>query len=199
MAKHIESAPDNTVASLTIPQVAAEITRLYRVFDKLAVNLDREYYQQQLAGPENVTWKMFPKGLFSKPTPILDRIMRQESAILLGAGYNSHQLVLDEFRLAQDIVLIPQEAATYARTDAVTVRRTGYGYDPGEMYTATNDRVLQAGYTHHTPVHTLDDEGRLVGGTPHAQLNSTFHEMTEVNPALSAIVSRLQAYELLDR
>ena len=180
----------------TIDQAAAEINRLYTELDKVAVDLTPEYLRQRLDGEEGVTWDMFPRvGFLRRPTPYLDPILRRDGAILLGGGYNMRFDLLREYDLSKGMMLVPSDNGTFTKADAVTVRRAGRGYDPGDEYIVVGDRVLKAGHDHHDPVPTVGSEGGLAWSASHDWVSSTFRDMNEIDAGLLGVIERLQAYQ----
>lgn len=180
----------------TVGQVAAEITRLYAAFDKAAANLTSEYIEQRLAGEEGVTWDMFPRsGFLRRPTPILDAIVRQEGAILLGAGYTMWNDLLNEYRLVKMALLVPGKDGTFVRTDAISVRRAKRGYNPGDEYIVVGDQILKAGYDHQGSAPTIGAHGGFAWSVPRDWVNDTFRPLAEVDPGLQRVVKALQSYE----
>lgn len=199
MATPTESAPatgETRPTIETIGEAAAEITRLYVALDKTAVDLTDDYLQGRLAGEEGVTWEMWPRaGMFGRPTPYLDNVVRRDGALLLGAGYNIQRKLLQEYRLSKGDMLIPGENETFTKTGALTVHRAGAGFDPGDEYVVVGDRLLKAGHDHHDSMPTVGAHGGLAWSTPRDWLSDTFSKMTEVDTGLLAVIERLQAYE----
>jgi hypothetical protein len=182
----------------TIEWAAAEITRLYRVFDKAAALLTDKYYKARLAGKEGVTWAMFPRsGFHQRPVPILDSIMRQGEEILLGAGYNMWHELLADHRLAKTSTLLPQKGdmSILARADTITIRRSRRGYDPGIEYAIIGNKILQAGMDHYDSMPTTGSDGKLAWSVPRSWVNGTFRELVAVTPELQRTISHLQRYE----
>lgn len=182
----------------TIDQAAAEITRLYQAFDKEAVNLTDEYYKARLAGEEEVTWAMFPRfGIFQRPVPILDSIIRRDGKILLGAGYNVWHELLNDHWLSKTSALLHQDGdmSVLVKFDTVTVRRSRRGYDPGVEYAVVGDKIFQAEMDHHGSMPTTGSDGKLAWSGPRSWINGTFRSLTTVTSELQETISHLRKYE----
>ena len=181
----------------TVSQVAAEISRLYAVFDEVAVDLTSEYIKQRLDGEEGVTWDMFPRfGFLQRPTPYVAAIARREGAILLGAGYDMWWELHNQYRLTKVSMLVSSGGDSFVRTDAVSVRRASRGYNPGSEHIVVGDRVLKAGYDHDGPMPTTGTDGKLAWSVSRDWVNGTFHPVTGVDSELQRNIKDLRAYEL---
>jgi hypothetical protein len=180
----------------TIDQAAAEIKRLYDELDKAAVDLTPGYLRQRLDGEEGVTWDMFPRvGFLRRPTPYLDPILRRDGAIVLGGGYDMWFNLRREYDLSKNTMLVPGDNDTFTKADAVTVRRAGGGYDPGDAYIVVGDRVLKADHGHRGPVPSTGSDGKLEWSASRDWVTDAFRDMEAVDADLIEVVERLRAYE----
>src|SRR5688572_8410679 len=93
-------------AIATVEQAAAEITRLFRFFDSVAVDLTPDYWQARLTGEKRGTWTEFP-GPPPRRVPILNRVIRRKGCIEPGAGVNIFSRIVAPYHLRQNEILMP--------------------------------------------------------------------------------------------
>ena len=178
----------------TITKAAAELFRLYAVLDRKAVDLTPAYIKKRLAGKEGVTWNLFPRtGVLSKPTPILDSVVRHEGTILLNAGYDRWQQLSSSYELAKVSAKSLGVSAASAKDAAITIHRLEVGFDPGEKYLILGDQVLKAGYDHLPSVPSPHRDG-LDWSSPRDVLNDTYGAMTEVDDGLLRVLKDMKKY-----
>lgn len=178
----------------TIAQAIQEMRKFYITFDMEAIDLTSEYEKQRLAGEKGVTWEVFPRNAMGRPTPILDTIMRRRGVILLSPYYTMFWDLRKSYWLAKSIVLVPGQATTFTKADAITIHRVGKGFDPGDEYVVTRDQILKAGHDHLDSAPTVGTEGKMVYSTPRSFISSTFHALDNVDSGLRQVIEDLRAF-----
>ena len=180
----------------TIEQAAAEISRLYAVLGKAAIDLTPKYILQRLRGEENVAWARLPgAGLGSAPTPLLDPVVRHQGGILLGASYDRWSNLVSGYRLATGDVTVSGVEGQLLPPDAITVHRFGEGYDPGSKYAVVGDIVLRSGYKNLPSAPGVGAHGRLEWSAPSETIDNVFQSLGEVDETLLKVIEGVQAYE----
>jgi|GEM_PF-2030334 len=174
----------------TVETVAAELAKLFEKLKKKAVNLTYQYLRDQLEGEEGKTWTWFD----GRRQAYVDAVVRYEGDIVLGGGYNRWMELLYKLRLSDIVVMMPGENDTFVRSAAIDIRQLGQGADPGAEYVVAPGTILKAGYDHYGPTPTVGANGGLDWSPSRSHVSATFHEITEIDADLRALVDQLRSY-----
>lgn len=174
------------IAIETVPQAAAEIIRLHRVFDAQAVDYTDTYVHERFSAVETgPTWRWIDRhARFG--SPIFDKAIRRDEKLLVGSGFVWNIGLISPYWLARQEEL----------PGAIIVHETSFS-GRGQEYVASPDgQVFEVGYTMTRPGIVALSGGGMTYSYPRAYNDrSQLRGLTGVTPDLLRVITGVQSYK----